>query len=119
MMLLKQRGDIRTELISGIFLLSFLAILITFFATFKISEKRQIEIDTFNLQRIFYDIEKYNLKSVEELTFLLPSGTYFGLYDPQSKELITGRQILKREEIKLGATNIEIGSELFFPSIIL
>lgn len=116
---LEQKGNIKSELISGIFLLSFLSIFITFFATFKISEKRQIEIETFNLQKIFYDIEKANLQKVEELIFPLPSGTYYGIYDPKSKQLLSGREILRNEQIKLGVKNITIGNEFFFPSITL
>lgn len=115
----REIGTIKSELILGIFILSSIAILITLSATFKITEKRQIEIEIFNLQKVFYDIEKYNPKGVEELYFLLPSEYYYGFYDPFSKSLIVGVDILRREEIKLGLKKVIIGKEIFFPNIVM
>jgi len=118
-MIKREEGNIKTELISGIFLLSFLAIFITFFATFKISEKRQIELETIYLQKIFYDIEKQQPERVEQVLLFLPFGVSYGLYDPITKQLISGVDLLSKEKIKLGSSNTEIGNELFFPSITL
>ncbi len=111
------KGNIKTELISSIFLLSFIAIFISFFITFKISEKRQVEIETYGLQRIFFDIDKANLRVTDQLQLFLPAGVYFGLYDAATKKLISGRDMLEKERIFVGAENTAVGKEILYPSI--
>lgn len=110
-------GNIKTELIIGVFLLSFLAIFITSFATFKISIKRQVELETVYLQKIFYDAEKYNPDKIEQILLFLPVGVSYGLYDPVTKELISGVNLIDKEKIKLGVADTIVGNNLFFPSI--
>lgn len=114
-----EKGNIKTELILGIFLLSFFAVFFTFIAIFKISERRQIEVETFNLQKIFYELQKSQIDNLANFNLFLPSGTYYGLYNPTDKTVIKGRDVLPKEKIKLGAQDIFVEKAFLYPSLTL
>ena len=112
-------GKISTELIYGIFLLSFISIIITFIASIKIIEKQRIEIESFNLQKIFYDLERNPIKT-ENFNLYLPSGLIYSIYDMKKKVFVSGFDGLKEEDIliKNDEMDIEIEKSLIYPSIV-
>jgi signal transduction histidine kinase len=111
------RGRISFELIFGVFLLSLTAITISFFVTIRLWEKKHIESEVFNLQKIFYDL-KNNPVDLINTTFPLPSGTTIAIYNLK-KELVKGINIWntsKNIPIKLV---IEYGKDFFYPSVLM
>lgn len=120
-MSVKEKGNIKTELITGIFFLSFLAIVITFFATFKITEKRQLQLEALKMQEVIGNIEKIQPESIEKFLSIFPSQSryVYGLYNPINKKIVSGLDLLEKEKIFLGVSNIEFGKEFIFPSILV
>lgn len=112
-----RQAKISTELVYGIFLLTFLSISITFIASIKIIERQRIEIEAFNIQKIFYDIEKDYPLSVQKLSLYLPNGITYGIYDINKKHLISGHDGLKKEEIKIIDFQLSIEKAFLYPSI--
>lgn len=115
----KTSGKIKFELIFGIFLLSFLAITVTFIAAFKIVEKQRMEIETFNLQRIYYDLGKMLPGEIRNMYFFMPSGAYYGIYNAVTKELIAGTNLVTSDKIRIGRSETIIGSDFLYPPITL
>ncbi|MCX7991475.1 MAG: ATP-binding protein [Proteobacteria bacterium] len=109
-------GKISAELIYGIFLLTLLSIIITFIATIKIVEKQRIEIEVFNLQKIFYDLEKNPIDN--NLKLYLPGGIAYGIYDIEKKTNISGIDSLSKDDIKWReGMDIEVEKDFLYPSI--
>lgn len=111
------KGKIGFELISGIFILSLCAILISFFVSIRLWEKKHIELESFNIQRIFHDIQKSKI-DIDNLELFLPSGYSYGIYN-LNQELIKGENLLtspKNIPLKL---EIKYEKDFFYPSITL
>lgn len=111
------KGKIGFELISGIFTLSFFAILISFFVSIRLWEKKHIELESFNIQRIFYDIQK-STKDINNLDLFLPSGYTYGIYN-MNKELIKGQNILPPPKTIPPKLEVKYDKSFFYPSVTL
>ncbi len=116
--MMKTDGKISTELVSGIFLLTFCSIFISFISTIKIIEKQRIEIESFNIQRIFYQIETASGAPINDFQFFLPSGLSYAVYDPGKKEIISGIDLLKADNISFSDLEISVEKGIFYPSIL-
>ncbi len=111
------KGRISFELIFGIFLLSFTAITISFLVTVRLWEKKHVESEVFNLQKIFYDIKNYPIDLINT-TIPLPSGTTMGIYNLK-KELIKGMNIWNTSRNIPLKLEIEYSKDFFYPSVVL
>lgn len=111
------KGRISFELIFGVFLLAFTAITINFFVTVRLWEKKHIESEVFNLQKIFYDI-KNNPIDLINTTIPLPSGTTMGIYNLK-KELVKGMNIWNSSRNIPVKLEIEYSKDFFYPSFVL
>lgn len=115
-MKINERGRLSFELIFGIFILSLVSVTISFIATIYITEKKRVEIETLNLQKIFFDIKKNPIDIVSS-SLPLPSGVSYGLYNPVTKELIKGFDILPKGITISNELKIIVSNEFFYPTI--
>ncbi|MCX7771347.1 MAG: ATP-binding protein [Proteobacteria bacterium] len=111
------KGNIGIELTVGTLILSLFAVLISFAVTLRLWEKKHIEIEAFNIQRIFHDIKKNN-QSIENIELYLPSGYSYGIYN-MNKDLIKGIDILSNYKKIPTELEIEYEDKLLYPSITL
>lgn len=111
------KGKIGFELIIGIFILSFFAILISFFVSIRLWEKKHLDLESFNIQRIFYDIQKSNI-DIENLELFLPSGYTYGIYN-LNKELVKGQDILLSPKTIPSRLEIKYEKNFLYPSVTL
>ncbi len=114
--MINKEGKISTELIYSIFLLTLFSIIITFLATLKIVEKQRVDIESFNLQKIFYDLEKEPF-DVLNLKLYLPSGITYGIYDLQQKTTVAGFNVVNQGQDIKDNIEIELEKSFFYPTI--
>ncbi len=117
--MVRSSGKISTEIVFGIFLLTFFSIAISFIAAIKIVEKQRVEIESFNIQRIFYELERADIQSADNIKLFLPSGLNYALYDLGKKEKLAGINILNKDEIGIRDLTVSIEKSVFYPSIVV